>query len=613
MKKISIVIPVFNQEKYIEQCLSSIQSQAFGNLEIIVVDDGSTDSTLAILRRLRDGDERIIILEQSNKGAGAARNFGMTFATGDFVHFVDSDDWLEPDAYSKLIGIQSSNPSDIIVFFYNRFDNNTGEFRKVQLFPLAPSTTKNLHTISDKQTLLNTSVVPWNKLYRKEFLDRTKARFDETKVANDRTFYFKSVLDAESICLFAEALINYRVNNESSLIGSSRATHIQDLVAAYTSTFDTCKGLDSESREKIIKATINDLFGVYEKAKLDQKLRMAPIISSFLKSEAAEHNPALAKKEGWDAKLAIFKSFSREDSRKVIPVVMATNDNYAPYLFATVNSISRTLNEGYRCRIFVFHSSLSRKYVDLLENSLEYDNVDVFCIDVSAIAEAQETYSRAHYSIEMYYRILIPELLDMYEKILYLDCDLIVTRSVSELYEIDLGDNYIAGVRNFCNQSMFNWIKNSLKLDPANYVNTGVLLFNNVEFQKSEAKKKCFELLKSRDFLACPDQDMLNYACQNKIKIIDSGWNLQWHHVFKKYKSSDTLDFSRDDLTNAETKRFIIHYTSGIKAWSHPLYEYADAFWKNARETLVYSEVIQANLKKKMSQIMDRISELRKE
>ena len=102
MVKISVVIPVYNVEKYLEQCLDSVIAQSFEDIEVICVNDGSTDSSLEILKRYANNDSRIKIISQKNKGAGAARNVGIENAAGEYVYFMDSDDYLNADAFERL-------------------------------------------------------------------------------------------------------------------------------------------------------------------------------------------------------------------------------------------------------------------------------------------------------------------------------------------------------------------------------------------------------------------------------------------------------------------------------------------------------------------------------
>lgn len=609
---LSVIIPAHNQEAFIRQCLDSVLTQqSFDDLEIIVIDDGSTDRTPEILSEYSAKHANIRVLSQTNSGAGAARNLGLASANGKLVHFMDADDWLEPNAYRKLVEAQKKSDADVVVFLYNRYDQKTKKTTMVRLFPLELETLSKSNYLENRDRFFNTSVVPWNKIYSREYLNRISARFDEIQVANDRTFYFYTITQTLNVALYSSALINYRTNNDNSLVGKGRADRFDCILQSSLSTEQATEWLDIESKKCIFENVIRDILHFYERATEVQKERILPAIVNHFSNIRIPFNAEELKGKKWSSQFLILRGLKeiQHVKKNIVPIVMATNDNYAPYLLVTLQSLVEHLSEDAYCDLYVFHSGLQQKYIQTFETEGRRKNIRVTCVDVSAIAVSQETYCRAHYSVEMYYRILIPELLGNYKKVLYLDCDLVLNRCAQDLYDTDVSNYDLAGVKNFCNQSMYNWISNSLKLDPGTYVNSGVLIFNTVNFAKNKAKEKCFELLKSRDFLACPDQDMLNYACQGRIKIIDSGWNFQWHHGFRKYKQADTIHFSANDLENAMSKRYITHFTSGTKAWSHPLYEFADEFWLYARKSSAYAEITKVNINKKFNQIFDRLKE----
>ena len=115
---VSVIIPVYNAALFLDQCLDSVVNQTLRDIEIICVDDGSTDNSVDIIKKYMMSDSRIKLFRQSNKGAGAARNFGLKYATGKYVHFLDSDDWLDLSAYEKTYGIIEEAKSDICIFLY---------------------------------------------------------------------------------------------------------------------------------------------------------------------------------------------------------------------------------------------------------------------------------------------------------------------------------------------------------------------------------------------------------------------------------------------------------------------------------------------------------------
>ena len=116
MVKVSVIVPVYNNEEYLDKCLSSLTEQSLDDIEIICVNDGSSDSSLDILNRYEQKDNRIVVLSQENQGAGASRNNGIDIANGEYISFVDADDWLEENALKKLYENAVRNNSDVVLF-----------------------------------------------------------------------------------------------------------------------------------------------------------------------------------------------------------------------------------------------------------------------------------------------------------------------------------------------------------------------------------------------------------------------------------------------------------------------------------------------------------------
>ena len=122
--KISVIVPVYNVEDYLDRCINSIVKQTYKNLEIILVDDGSTDSSYKICNEWAKKDERIKVLHNKNEGVSKARNVGIDASTGDFIAFVDSDDYIEETMFEKLLDKQKTNNSDIVFCRVNQINNN---------------------------------------------------------------------------------------------------------------------------------------------------------------------------------------------------------------------------------------------------------------------------------------------------------------------------------------------------------------------------------------------------------------------------------------------------------------------------------------------------------
>lgn len=190
MEKISVIIPVYNVEPYIKRCLDSIVNQTYENLEIIIVDDGSLDGCGAICDEYAKKDSRIIVIHKENEGLCAARNDGIKHATGDWVAFVDSDDWCELDYYEKFIsGIADFFPDVVLSGGYikehpekrkkfHTFDQNFWQLEDKAMTPVMANIT--------------TFGLPWDKLYKTEFLKSNHLFFDiSLKAFEDFEFNFR--------------------------------------------------------------------------------------------------------------------------------------------------------------------------------------------------------------------------------------------------------------------------------------------------------------------------------------------------------------------------------------------------------------------------------------
>jgi len=205
--KISIIIPVYNVEQYLAECLDSVLRQTHKNLEIIIVDDGSPDNSCEIYNRYARQDSRIKIIKQSNGGLSAARNAGLEQASGDYIHFLDSDDHLvESDYYAKLLAAALSVNADIARsgFFYEFYLHTVGYSSRI------------LTHIDEKMDLLKTRFTACPFLYKTSFLQKHRLKFDTALYgAEDLLFSVQAAYYARQIILVPETTYYYRNNTAS--------------------------------------------------------------------------------------------------------------------------------------------------------------------------------------------------------------------------------------------------------------------------------------------------------------------------------------------------------------------------------------------------------------
>ncbi|MDO8870931.1 MAG: glycosyltransferase [Methanobacteriaceae archaeon] len=223
--KISIIIPVYNVEKYLEQCLESVINQTMTEIEIICVNDGSKDKSPQILEEFAQKDERIKVIHKENGGIASARNEGLKYVTGEYIGFVDSDDWIEPHMYETLYNNAKSNDCDMVMCSAHRFDEVTQEL----LYDL-PYFTLEFFNESFNDVVFNyqatgnflfkINVTPWNKVYKASFLKENKIKFPEGLDFEDNTFFYESYLKANKVSLVRDHLYFYRINRRGSFIAT---------------------------------------------------------------------------------------------------------------------------------------------------------------------------------------------------------------------------------------------------------------------------------------------------------------------------------------------------------------------------------------------------------
>lgn len=223
--KISVIIPVYNCEKYIHDLLETVEAQTYRNLEIICVNDGSTDRTKDILVQHKNKDSRIQIIYQDNLGAGAARNRGLQLATGDYLSILDADDLLEKDMFHKMISSAIINDSDIVICRADGFSNNNKINIDYSLdidFPY-----NGVFSARETQNKAFNFCIgwTWDKIFKRSFIEKFYIRFQEIRRADDLFFTFFAIANAERISIVDEYLIHHRYHKAQMSQNRGEALH----------------------------------------------------------------------------------------------------------------------------------------------------------------------------------------------------------------------------------------------------------------------------------------------------------------------------------------------------------------------------------------------------
>lgn len=221
--KISVVTPIYNVAQFLPKCLDSLMAQTLRDIEFICVNDGSTDNSLDILRSYSEKDDRFVVIDKPNGGYGHTMNVGIDAARGEYIGIVESDDWVNPDAFEALYAIASANDKcDIVKANHNVFADGC-EPSLVENFPRELCGRVLSPLDDDGMVVLNSIPAIWAAIYRKEFLTANGIRFLETPGASfqDTGFVFKSWIAADSFFLVHDAYLNYRVDNAGSSVKSA--------------------------------------------------------------------------------------------------------------------------------------------------------------------------------------------------------------------------------------------------------------------------------------------------------------------------------------------------------------------------------------------------------
>ena len=240
---ISIIVPIYNSEKYIDKCMESIRSQSFTDYEIILVNDGSTDRSAEICRKIQSQDSRVTYIEKENGGAGSARNAGMAKAKGEYLAFPDADDSFMPEMYEALYSLAKSGGYDVVfsgVNYYTQEKDGSLTFSRTQNIEAAAFTDRqscreHIMTFFPTTTIFD---VPWNKLYKRSIVTDNDIRFTDIKRCQDAVFnldFFNCINSAAST---DKAYYHYMENTAADVQRKFPKNYIDITVFYYSHLID---------------------------------------------------------------------------------------------------------------------------------------------------------------------------------------------------------------------------------------------------------------------------------------------------------------------------------------------------------------------------------------
>ena len=292
-------------------------------------------------------------------------------------------------------------------------------------------------------------------------------------------------------------------------------------------------------------------------------------------------------------------------------IAFSSNDFYVPYLATTLVSILQYASANNNYDLLVLHQDISLSNQERLKRIFaNQDNFSLRFINISAYANRfSHLFLRGHFTVETWFRLLLPDLLPEYQQVLYLDADLVVQADVAEIARVELGNNLLAACRDADTAGLYNgyvpgkkaYMDNVLQLaHPYDYFQAGVSVFNLAAFRKEFTTEQLLQLASSRDWELL-DQDVLNILCVGRVKFLDMAWNVlyDWNGIRK----DGIISFAPQKLRAAYLAAYnapkIIHYAGPDKPWQDPTVDFADVFWQAAQGSHYYEVLLERLIGKK--------------
>ena len=535
-EKITVIVPVYNVENYLEKCLDSLINQTYKNLEIIVINDGSTDNSGEICQEYAQKDNRIVYIEKENGGQAEARNIGLDRMTGSYVTFVDSDDWVEVDYVETLYKKITEYQADIAVGNYYSFNETEGMYYfhifgdsyhekvydNVSIF-------ENLYESQEMKSFALISV--WGKLYKADLFKQL--RFDIGKLGEDGYLNQKIYLLAEKTIYLNKGLYAYRQREgSSSRIWTEKWMHA--LVDAMSERITLLANMGYPLEKHL---------AVYR-----QMLEV-----SLANGQASGLSDTATYKE-FEMKRTLLNQLSRQEQKEKKAVVLAANYAYVEQVMTTIKSICY---HNRSIRFYLINSDFPNEWLKQLNKRLEkFDSAIINC----RVTSEQISRYKTDISYTVFLRYFVADFVKE-DKALYLDCDLVVTKNIDDLFATDLQDYPLAAIRDFGGRAYFG----------REIFNAGVLLINNALWKQEHITQKLIDLTNEwHDKVDQADQSILNMLFENRWLELDFDYNhIVIHKQFTDYQLPEGQDYPA-----------IIHYLSHRKPWKDLAAQtYRDVWW----------------------------------
>ncbi|WCB45549.1 glycosyltransferase family 2 protein [Nitratidesulfovibrio vulgaris] len=289
---ITVIIPVYNVEEYVEKCLTSVLAQTYAHLEVLVVDDGSTDDSASICQRIANQDSRVSLIRKHNQGQAVARNVALEKARGNYIAFADADDWLEPDMLSSLLNITLQQECDIAVCAYNLCKENRAIILGQAPVSKLSSQEATLELFKDRW--LNNFV--WNKLFKRELFEDIK--FPAGCYFEEIPIMYKLFQRSSCVAFTKYAGYNYRIRRNST-IGSRRISteldSCENHIRRYNNIIHTKPDLEHALWSPLVRCFLHTVYISMQNSLSEQRTSRTrrKLISTFINKNRSRYKKHL--------------------------------------------------------------------------------------------------------------------------------------------------------------------------------------------------------------------------------------------------------------------------------------------------------------------------------
>lgn len=629
--KISIIVPAYNAEDVIRRGIYSLLNQTYENIEILCINDGSTDHTLDVLKQIQAQDTRLRLFTQQNSGPAKARNVGLQNARGKYIMFMDADDTFHPQMCQLMLQTIQDKNVDVVMCNTQMVGRNFGNYP----FPFNEGKFNiNLHIRK------YTNVWLWNKIFKMDIIRERYLSFPDGHKSDDTVFVENYLRVANTIYFLNRKLINY-YRTENSIVESynSETPNKKDI-------FDFVYSLEkiiSFLKQYINKNTLDDIDDLeYAQYLFKNRIYTAwrnvgkEIEQEFLNrleqciqrigKECVPEDSLLQAIQQRDFDVAanlldyFSESFTKIKRKKYlfqkeikpacannnVPVVFSVTDNYCKYLSVALQSVIDHAASNHNYDIIILTDNVNDTNQLILQNQMP-KNFSLRFYNMQGFIEKYKLntwFYTGRLAPAAYFRLFVPEILQGYKKCIYLDTDIIVQADLYDLYQEDLGDAYVGAVKDVLQwePEKQQYFTNHLKMDNPNetFFNSGVLLFNLESIKKNDIVSKFLSVAQ----INCKyyhDQNVLNAVCEGHVKYLSPKWNMITSSWF--YKDYHSVPFKADYSAFAANIRAalsgdikIVHYATWTKPWQNPSLPWAQAWWNVARRSPFYEIILMENL-----------------